>query len=150
VYDFSTNGGVDRLAYGISIPKNPIPPAVNDIPAVEFSAADYTAIGMSDDARHTTGNVSGQIRAAVRFAFTIAEQPADVVQLGVLWEGGGSVDTSNVVEVWLWNAVTSEYEPVGSTNLAAPPDVVVTGAFSGNPADYLGPANDLTVLVTKR
>ena len=85
VYDFSTNAGVDRFAFGNGIPQSTIPQVVNDIPSTEFSAADYTAVSVSDDARHTTGPVGNLNRSAVRFVFNIAEDAATITQLDVLW-----------------------------------------------------------------
>jgi hypothetical protein len=41
VYDFSTNAGVDRFAYGTSAPRSPIPPTSNTIPSVEFGPTEY-------------------------------------------------------------------------------------------------------------
>ncbi len=122
VYDFSTNAGVDRFAFGVEIPKTPVPPTVNDIPSTEFSAADYTAVAFSDDSRHSAGiSATNQLRAAVRFAFTIADDPADITQIDVLFEGGGEGAGGNNIRVHVWNAVTSSYAIVGATNANPPP-----------------------------
>lgn len=89
VYDFSSSAGVDRFASGNSIRKDPIPPLINNIPSVEFSAADYTAVAVSDDLRYSTGTVVGPNRVAVRFAFSIADRTSTIPQFDRLRPRGG-------------------------------------------------------------
>ncbi|MCH7871596.1 MAG: hypothetical protein IID33_07830, partial [Planctomycetes bacterium] len=133
IYDFDTGAGVDRFAYGTIIPNTPIPPAVNSIPSTEFSGADYTAIAISDDARHTTGITPGggsQDRAAVRFVFTLTEPASSINKLDVQWEGGAAVSSggNDQLQLWIWNAVTSSYTLVAGTGLSPPPpDTVLFG-----------------------
>ncbi len=151
VYDFSSNAGVDRFAFGNSVPKSPIPPTANTIPSTEFFAADYTAVAVSDDSRHDTGGVGGCCRAAVRFAFTIAETPASITQLDLLWEGGGAGGASADIRVWLWNDVTASYEDIsGRIITVAPPDTVVSVPFTISPSDYVDSANTVTLLVINK
>jgi len=149
VYDFSSNSGVDRFAYGNSIPST-IPPIDNAIPSTELLSADYTAISLSDDARHSTGNFSGGTRAGTRYVFTVAEAPAYITQIDVLWEGGASAAATGqgFLNVWIWDAVTLTYVLVGSDQQVAPPDVVISGSFTASPSDYLDGSNSVTVLVT--
>ncbi len=81
VYDFRSSAGVDRFAYENSIPKTPIPPLINNIPSVEFSAAHYTAVAVSDDPRYSTGTVVGPNRSVVRFPLSIAERASTIPKL---------------------------------------------------------------------
>jgi len=148
VYDFSTNAGVDRFAYGVSVPRASIPPTSNTIPSVAFAAGDYTAVAASDDSRHATGVVGATNRAAVRFTFTITEAPGAIMGLDVLFEGGGGTGGGGNSQVWLWNATTTSYELVGSTALSVPPDTTITGSYTITPSAYVDAANAVTLLVT--
>lgn len=87
VYDFSTNPGVDRFAFGVSILTSQRPPSTNDIPPTEVSAADNAPLCVSPDSRRSTGIFGNQVNAAVRFAFTFAEQPANINQIALLRRG---------------------------------------------------------------
>ncbi|MFQ5491208.1 MAG: hypothetical protein ACE5GE_10835, partial [Phycisphaerae bacterium] len=146
VYDFSTGAGVDHFAYGNSIPDAAIPPAINNVPSATFGPTDYAAVGASDDSRYTTGVIEGGIVAATRFTFTIAEPPATVTRLDVLWEGGSN--QGEFQSVWLWNATTGSYTLVGSQSAAVPPDGTIAGSYGANAADFIDGANVVTVLVT--
>ncbi|MFQ5422479.1 MAG: dockerin type I domain-containing protein [Phycisphaerae bacterium] len=146
VYDFGSGAGIDRFAFGVSVAEIPIPPTANGVPSTPFSAADYTAVAASDDARYGTGIIEGGIVAATRFVFTVSEPPPSVTQIDVLWEGGASGGETH--SVWLWNAVTGSYALVGSQNAAVPPDGLVTGSYTSNPSDFIDAAGAITVLVT--
>ena len=150
VYDFSINAGVDRFAYAVSIPKDPIPPTVNNIPSTEIPSFYYSVIAFSNASRWDTGTVGGANRAAFRAVFSIAEAPTSITQLDVLWEGGAREAASGQgqVDVWVWNAVTSSYVLIGSTTSAPPPDAIITQSFTTSPSDYVDAANAVTLLVT--
>lgn len=145
-YDFSVNVGVDRFAYGDSIPNAVLPPTVNNIPTTELSTSDYTAISASDDSRYDTGVVSDPDRAATRFVFTLAEDPSTITQLDIEWEGGGA-SGSGTVRVWAWNAAASAYGLVGFTTAEPPPDAVVSISYTVSPDAYVDAANAVTILV---
>jgi hypothetical protein len=148
VYDFSTNAGVDRFAYGNFIPSSPLPPTANNVPSTELSGAGYTAISASDDSRYTTGLVVDPDRPATRFVFTLAEQESWVTQLDVRWEGGATTGgESATVVVWIWNATTSAYGIVGTTLAVPPPDGVISGSYTSSPAAYIDASNRVTLLV---
>ena len=151
-YDFSTTtdaAGVDHCVAGVdcfawrpgtnAIPSSPIPPTANNIPAtLLFSASDYTAVAASDIFSVATSLVGGSKRAAMRFVFTIYEDPATLTSLGVFWEGQvtdapGAVN--GTIQVYLWNASTSSYTLVGSTTSTE--DVTLSLSDTINPAQYV-------------
>ncbi len=150
VYDFSTNAGVDRFAFRESVPKDPIPPTVNNIPSTAFSGVIYPSIAASDGSSIVTADYGGSSRAAWRFVFTLAEPGSTLTQLDVLWEGGAKRDAfgSGQVDVWVWNDVTSAYVLVGSTVESPPPDEIITRSFTTDAPDYVDGANRVTMLVT--
>ncbi len=146
IYDFSTSAGIDRFAFGNAVPAAPTPPTTNTIPSIAFGPADYAAASSSDDSRYGTGVIEGGNAAATRFVFSIAEVPATITQIDVLWEGGA--DQGAIQFVWLWNATTGSYSLAGSQTGAAPPDGTVASTITNAPSNYIDAAGNLTILIT--
>ena len=95
VYDFSTGAGVDKFAGGHQTTGWT---AMNNVrkPAslVQLSAANYVKIAASDASgtdsdpnRYKSPNPSTNFRSTHVFEFTIDEDPSQILDLEVLWEG---------------------------------------------------------------
>jgi len=149
VYDFSSGGGVQHFAYGISL-FLPVPPTTSTLPPSQVSVASYTSMETSEDVRYSTGRVDGTgntLAPATRFVFTISELRSRVTRLDVRWEG--AADEDGVQQVWVWNTVTNAYVLIGSqVEVISPLDGTVNGSISANAADFVDATNRVTVLAS--
>lgn len=84
-----TDAGVAPSSVGVSVPSTQRTPPTNHIPPTAVSAADHTGLlpSVSDDLRQITDIFGNQVKATVRLAFTLAEQPTSSNKIAVLRRG---------------------------------------------------------------
>lgn len=115
-YDFATGRKIDKWAARKA--DEPVrPPSTGPFISgeTEFSNNEYVKIGDSDNVRVSTDITTGSY-ATHHFIFTIDEDPSDIYNLSVLWEGYG---TQNPSYLYIWNYASNGWELVGvgySTN----------------------------------
>jgi agmatine/peptidylarginine deiminase len=115
VYDFSTGAGVDRFGSGhqtsswVAGVSGKISPV-----AVALTSANYLAMassnaggGNSDPNRFIAPTISSGQEATHLFRFTIAEDPAEVDEITVLWEGYAERCTQ--AELYLWDYSSGQW-----------------------------------------
>ncbi|MFQ5478313.1 MAG: hypothetical protein ACE5E4_06825 [Candidatus Binatia bacterium] len=146
VYDFSSNAGVDRFAFGESLPQTSLPPSTNDIPAVPVASSDYAAMATLNSQYHSTPVFEGGESAAVRYVFTIDEPAALITEMTISWDGGANEDGG--VRLWAWNAANGGYVSLGWPwpSSKAPPGGNVWRQFTTNAAEFVAADNTVTLL----
>ncbi|HUU84267.1 MAG TPA: agmatine deiminase family protein, partial [Phycisphaerae bacterium] len=100
----------------------------------EATSAEYAALVGSDDNRYQTADPGSGDNAAMIFQFTIAESPADIVQVDVSVEVGRASST-DLGWVYIWNYATSSYLVLGSQSGTA--DQTISAGLTSNPGDYV-------------
>lgn len=99
----------------------------------EFSGDMYDDIEASDDDSANT-DITNKRYATHHFIFTINEDPADIYNLSVLWEGFG---TQNPAYVYIWNYDSQSWELIGvGTDTSS--DNVITKDFIVGDYDLAG------------
>ena len=133
-YDFTTGRQADKwAARKPDEPTNPPSTGPFIYDETEFSGGMYDDIEASDDDRANTG-ITNKRYATHHFIFTIDEDPADIYNLSVLWEGFG---TQNPAYVYIWNYDSQSWELIGvGTDTSS--DNVITKDFIVGDYDLAG------------
>ena len=113
-YDFGTNAGVDRFATGTQTSAWSAVSA-NSLPVTTaLTAANYAAMatanatgGITDANRYICPAVASSSEATHVFRFRIAEQPADISELRITWEG--FADRCTQAELYVWDVAQSQW-----------------------------------------
>jgi agmatine/peptidylarginine deiminase len=161
VYDFSVNAGVDRWAWGTQTGSWASNVRANRYPVVsELTSTNYARLstsnatgGDSDTGRYITGFPSSGFETTHVFEFTIAEDPALILDIGILWEGYG--DDCTQMEMYVWNEFRGAWaDALGwygenrfMDNFAGNRDETLEGHIDGSFGDYLDPDGLLTILL---
>ncbi|UCB52467.1 MAG: agmatine deiminase family protein, partial [Candidatus Zixiibacteriota bacterium] len=114
IYDFSTGASADKYCYGyhtynwsfIDGDRTPV--------TGEISPSEYTRIAYSDATgsdydpnRYISPNPSDYYESTHTFEFTIDEDPAEMDDLGILWEGYS--DYCAQIEMYVWDYVEGQW-----------------------------------------
>lgn len=114
VYDFSTNAGVDRWAWGVQTAswyyidgnRYPVSSELSPTNYARIAASDATG-GDSDTNRYITSYPSSSYESTHVFEFTINEDPATILDLKLMWEGYG--DDCTQMEMYVWDHVAGNW-----------------------------------------
>ncbi len=114
VYDFATGAGIDKFGWGrqtsswSSVNGNPSP--VN----VALTAANYVALatsnatgGDADANRYISLAPSSGYESTHLFTFQVAEDPADIAEIDVRWEG--YADNCTQAELYVWDFLAHQW-----------------------------------------
>lgn len=165
VYDFSTNGGVDRWGWGSSTlswsdldgVRHPASVSteivVIDRDAYDKLAASDATGGDWDQQRYVSLKPWGGQETTHIFEFTIKEDPGLILDIGILWEGYG--DDCGQMEVYVWDSVGGNWSDGGGTlgenmymaNYAGNRDDVLVGHIRDNFGSYVDGEGKLTLLL---
>ncbi len=117
-YDFSSGGGVNKAGFGsqtgswnanvdgIQLPvTTPIPSLVAGA-YVALATSNATG-GDSDPNRYISPNVSSGQESTHVFAFRIAEDPTQIDEIEILWEG--YADQCTQAELYVWDRVNGQW-----------------------------------------
>jgi len=118
VYDFTTGGGVDKVAFGYETPswssvggiRYPVStPITNADPAAYSKLAYSDATGPSSDPNRYIAPwpANGTDESTHVFEFTIAEHPSLIDDIGIVWEGFANRCTQ--VELYVWDHVAQQW-----------------------------------------
>ncbi|MCP3904112.1 MAG: hypothetical protein GY715_10810 [Planctomycetes bacterium] len=154
VYDFGTDFGVDRWAYGhqtgtwSEINATRYPAALS-----ELTTGPYLAIGLSDNIPYSTIVPASAGESTHVFEFTIAEAPATILDVEILWEGYSNACAQMELYVWdnvagNWgngNGVTGENRYM--TNYAGNIEEHLVGNLRSDFDRYIDGSGKITLLV---
>jgi agmatine deiminase len=114
IYDFTTGASVDKLGYGYqtsswySVDGNRTPVAS------EISASAYTRIaysdatgGDSDPNRYISPNPSSTYESTHIFEVTVVDDPSEIDDIEILWEG--YADDCTQMELYVWDYVEGQW-----------------------------------------
>lgn len=152
VYDFATGAGVDKFGYGrqtgswsANVSANPAPVSI------ALSAANYVAMstsnatgGDTDANRYISPSVTSGYESTHTFEFLVAEDPTQIDEITVLWEG--YADQCTQAELYVWNHASNQWgDAVGNVGqnrylncFAGNRDGTLIGFFRDDLADYIG------------
>jgi agmatine deiminase len=158
LYDFSTGAGVDKWAWGTQTFSYD---ARNRYPVTaELTSANYAKIAASDAVgsdtdpnRYIAPFPSSSAETTHVFEFTIAEDPALMLDIGILWEGYG--DDCTQMEMYVWNSLRGRWGDGGSglgenrfaDNFAGNRDAELTGHITEDFDRFVDAEGLLTILL---
>ena len=163
VYDFSQGAGVDKWGWGyqtanwsaVNGNRYPVSTPVEQLKPLAFTQlAQSDATGGDNDANRYTGKLPTNTAESTHvFEFVIAEHPAQIRDIEILWEGYG--DACSQMEVYVWNKARRNWgDGTGTTgenrymqNYAGNNDRVCVGHIRENFADYVDAEGKLTLLL---
>ena len=161
VYDFSTGAGVDKKAWGYQIGNWVLLDTTRKPGTLtELSAANYARLatsnatgGDTDINRYISPIPAATSKTTHVFEFTIDENPAEMVDIGLLWEGYG--DACIQMELYVWDYVTGKWTDTKGLygenryvdNFAANRDQKLTGHITEDFDRYLDPSGQFTLLL---
>ena len=167
IYDFNTNGGVDRFAYGTYTDDWPkdlegrrqkCPEVCTEVTTIAADAYSRLALsdalgGDTDSNRYINPDEASGDESTLIAEFNIAEDPAEVLQLDVLWEGYGG--GTHHLELYIWNYVQLNWGNgaglFGDNNFmddgSGDSDFILSGSVSSNFGEYISPTGQITLLV---
>ncbi|MHC4421995.1 MAG: agmatine deiminase family protein [Planctomycetota bacterium] len=160
VYDFSSGAGTDKWAWGYQTTDWDDFDRVRHPVTAELIAANYTKIaaadatgGDSDANRYISPYPSGANETTHVFEFTIAEDPALILDIGILWEGYG--DDCTQMELYVWDSLRNGWGDTAGglsenrfmDNFAGNRDAQVNGHITGNFDRYVDAGGLLTILL---
>jgi hypothetical protein len=167
LYDFTTNGGVDRFAYGTYTDswstdlegiRRQCPEVCTEVTTITADAYNRLALsdalgGDADPNRYINPDEAAGDESTLIVEFNIAEDPAEVLQIDVRWEGYG--DNTHHMEFYIWNYLQGNWGNgaglFGENNFMADgsgdADFVLTGSVTTSVSDYISPTGQITLLV---
>lgn len=163
VYDFSSGANVDKFGYGYQKTNwagvESLRLAVNSNietlkPGAYAAIASSNATGnLSDPNRYISPTISSGNRSVTVYEFSIAEDPADIACIDLLWEG--YADRCTQAELYVWNNALGNWgNAAGQSgqnryldNAAANRDATLRGSLVANIGDYITSEGKLTLLV---
>ncbi len=114
VYDFAAGAGVDRFGYGYQTSSWYSVDGVRTPVASEISASEYTRIaysdatgGDSDPNRYISPIPSSTYESTHIFEVTVVEDPAEIDDIEILWEG--YADDCTQAELYVWDYVEGQW-----------------------------------------
>jgi agmatine/peptidylarginine deiminase len=161
VYDFSSGAGVDKFGWGHQTTFWQVLNGVRKPASLtQLSAANYAALatsnatgGDTDSNRYRSAVPTGGSETSHVFEFTIAEDPATILDLGISWEG--YADDCMQMELFVWSYTANQWTDGGvlsgenrfMDNFAGNRDELLSGRIRENIADFIGPGGQLTLLL---
>lgn len=162
VYDFSENAGVDRFGTGhqtvswtasVSGKIFPVLTALSGSNYVALATSNANGGSLSDPARFNSPVVSAGSEATHLFRFAIEENPAEIDELAILWEG--FADRCTQVELYLWDHARNDWGDgkglVGQNrfadSFAGNRDGLLEASIRENIGDFVGPDGVVRALV---
>jgi agmatine/peptidylarginine deiminase len=162
LYDFTAGAGTTRWGYGYQSSAWSVLNGVRRPGAVAtpLTGAQYVAVstsnaagGDSDANRYQSPTPSGGYEATVIYEFNIAENPADIDDIRITWEGYS--DNCAQVELYVWDAVQGNWGGAAGQfgenryldNFAGNRDEVLKASIRSDFNRYLTVDNKLTLLL---
>ena len=160
-YDFSTGAGVNKFGYGFQKGTWNGGIAGNRTPvASALVAGEYTAMSTSNatggdgDSNRYISTAPGNGQESTHYyEFTLAEDPADIDEIKVYWEG--YADQCTQAELYVWDYTNSEWGDGSGllgqnrfmANTASNRDDLIVGRLTSNFSDFVNGSGQMTFLV---
>ncbi len=165
VYDFTSGGGVDKRGFGhqtldwAEVDGQRIPPSAST-EITNFVADAYRRLAASDATgdkfdsnRYISPTVSTGQETTHTFEFLVSENPADILDIELRWEG--FLDACTMAQLHVWDDAQGNWSDANGTfgrfghldNAAANRDAILSGHIRGNFERYLTADGRLTLLV---
>jgi hypothetical protein len=151
-YDFTTGAAIDKWAYRYQTDAKP--PAVNDVPDIEFVTAtkpnkdQYVKVSTDNHKMQSDSTDANDNYAAHRFVFDISQPVGDILTIEVLWNGKGTNKNMDVLQgatLYIWNCTSGTYEELA--NMTSNRETYLTGEATAEIGSYIDATGNLTVLV---
>ena len=117
VYDFTSGAGVDKFGFGyrtsgwydIDGDSAPVEADIDSLVSGAYSRIAYSDAtgGDSDTSRYFSPYVAEDYESTHMFEFTIDEDPADIDDVEILWEG--YADRCTQVELYVWDYAAEQW-----------------------------------------
>ena len=163
IYDFSTNAGVDKFAWGyqtnswtaIDSIRTPVSSEIDSLVAGAYgkiAGSDATG-GDSDPNRYISPNPSYYYEPTHIFEITIDEDPSNIDEIKIIWEG--YADYCTQVEIYVWDYIDQQWgngEGLLGQNRymdswAGNHDGILTNTIQSNLSRYIDGNGKITLLV---
>lgn len=167
VYDFSSGGGTTHFAWGtytddwasdLDGQRRKTPELGTEVTSVQIDAyarlAASDATGGDEDVnRYWNPQPSAGDESTLIVEFNIAEDPGDVTQLDVLWEG---YPDDGQGRLYIWSYAAGNWsDGAGATGennfidagLGGITDFVLSGSLTSNVSDYISGTGQITLLI---
>lgn len=114
VYDFATGAGTDKFGYGyrsyawsfVNGNRTPVTTELSGSNYSQIAHSDATG-GDTDPNRYISQDPSTSYESTHIFEFTIAEDPSEIDDIGILWEG--YADQCTQIELYVWDYVEGNW-----------------------------------------
>jgi agmatine/peptidylarginine deiminase len=160
VYDFSTGAGVDKFCYGhqtnswynIDGERKPVTTELGSSNYPKMAYSDATG-GDSDSNRYISPVPSGGAESTHIFEFTINEDPDDIRDIEILWEG--YADGCTQIELYVWDYFKDQWSDGEGLynqnrymdNWAGNRDGYLKNHIHSNFEDFINPNGQMTLLL---
>jgi len=160
IYDFSTGAGVDKFCYGyqtsswyyIDGERIPVSTEISSDNYLKLAYSDATGNDYDPNRYISTIPSSGQESTHI-FEFTINEDPADILDIEILWEG--YADDCTQIELYVWDYVEEQWSDGEGLfdqnrymdNWAGNRDSHLKKNIRSNYDCYINPSGQMTILL---
>jgi agmatine/peptidylarginine deiminase len=160
VYDFSTGAGIDNFCYGyqtdrwddIEGDKKPVDIEITSNNYAKIAESDATGSD-TDPNRYRSSIPSGGMESTHIFELIIEEDPEDILDINILWEG--YADDCTQIELYIWDHFRNEWsDGKGQSgqnrymdNWAGNRDGYLRGNLQEDFGDFLGSYNEMVLLL---
>ena len=162
VYDFTANGGIDRFGLGyqtqdwsfLDSNRTPLKREIQGIFNLAYNKVAYSDGTRGDyDFHRYRSPIPGNRNSTHIFEFTIYEDPAEIDDIGIVWEG--YADGCTQVELYVWDYVEEQWgDSTGlygqnrfMDNWAGNRDAVLRGNIRSDFERYIDPSGQMTFLL---
>lgn len=107
VYDFKTGAGSDKFCYGYQTTSWSDIEGIRKPVSIEISSSNYPKIANSDNTRYASSTPSSGRESTHIYEFIINEDPNDIIDIEILWEGYAYRCTQ--MELYIWDHIREQW-----------------------------------------
>lgn len=163
VYDFSTGAGVDKIGYGyqtlswtnVDGVRSPVTTQISSLVTNAYQRLAFSdaTSGDNDANRYIAPTPSSSYESTHIFEFTIQEDPDEIDEIEVFWEGYG--DDCAQIELYVWDYLANQWTDGQGQyginayidNFAGNTDTVLTGVLRPNLNRFISAQGKLTFML---
>jgi len=160
VYDFKTGGGTDKFCYGYDTTRwdyidgirTPVIDEISSLNYPKLANSDATG-GDTDTHRYRSSIPAASQESTHIFEIAINENPDDIIDIEILWEG--YADDCTQIELYVWDKFKDQWSDGKGLynqnrymdNWAGNRDGYLKGNIRENFEDFIGTNNEITLLL---